>query len=81
MAYSSRYWEPYVSATCRCDISREAVSFTTGAQPDNDRDDIGLGIGLRFYSESISGSLSCDKTILQRDFDADALNVTVRAEF
>jgi len=53
-----------------------------GAQPSNDRDDVLLTAGMRYFGKNgISGNLEYSKRFDRDDFDEDRISVTVRVDF
>ena len=51
LAYSFRNWEPFVSATYQFDSQFDKISTIDGPQPANDRDDLLLGTGFRYFNK------------------------------
>ncbi|MDX1518917.1 MAG: autotransporter outer membrane beta-barrel domain-containing protein [Gammaproteobacteria bacterium] len=82
VAYNYGNWEPYVSGIYEYDFHFDEIELTAGAQPDNDRDDLYLSTGLRFYGQDgLSANLEYAKRLLREDFNEDSFTLTVRYDF
>ena len=56
--------------------------MTTGPQPTNDRDDILMTVGVRYYDNNgVSGNLEYSKRFDRDDFDEDRVSLTLRVDF
>ncbi|MCZ6525382.1 MAG: hypothetical protein O6928_02300 [Gammaproteobacteria bacterium] len=56
--------------------------MTTGPQPSNDRDDVLMRVGVRYFDNNgISGNLEYSKRLDRDDFDEDRISLTVRVDF
>jgi hypothetical protein len=82
VAYSYKNYEPFVNLSYQYDFELRELSVTTGPQPENDRDDILVSAGVRYYnSNGISGNLEYTKRFERDNFDEDRISLTVRADF
>ena len=83
IAYSIGNWEPYVSAIYEYDyMFDEIVIAGGGAQPANDRDDLLLGTGFRFFNkDGLSANLQYNKRVLREDFDENMVSFTIRYDY
>ena len=81
-AYSFGAFEPFVSATYEHDYSLTELAVTTGPQPDNDRDDVLFGAGVRYFgSKGISGNLDWTRRLGRSDYDEDIFTASIRVDF
>lgn len=82
-AYSWGNWEPWASATYGRDYQFTEIQIAGAAQqPANDRDDILLGLGLRYYHPmGISASLGWNKRVDRTNYDEDTINFLMRMDF
>ncbi len=81
-AYSLGNWEPYVSGLYEYDFQLDEIELTSGLQPANDRDDLYVSTGLRFYGETgISANLEFSKRFLRQEFDEDSFTLTIRYDY
>ena len=82
VAYSHNNFEPFVNLSYQYDFQLTEFSVTTGPQPENDRDDILMTAGVRYYDNNgISGNLEYTKRFDRDNFDEDRISLTVRADF
>ncbi len=82
LAYAYGDWEPFVSAMYEYDFSLDEITLTPGLQPDNDRDDVLLSGGVRYFNNNgWSGNLEYSKRLLREDFNEDSFTATVRWDF
>ena len=78
VAYSWDSFEPFASAIFTHDFNQEELG---GGHP-NDANELQLGIGVRYYSDTgMTGSVEYRKSLLREDFDSDTLTFTIRADF
>lgn len=81
-AYSYGRWEPFVSALYEYDFQLDKIVLTTGAQPENDDDDVLFAAGIRYFNNAgLSGNFEYSKRLLREDFDEDSLTLTVRYDY
>ncbi len=81
-AYSFGNYEPFLNLAYHYDYMLVEVSAGTGPQPANDKDDILLTTGIRYFEKSgLSGNLEYSKRFLRENFDEDRLSVTVRVDY
>jgi hypothetical protein len=81
-AYSFGAFEPFVSATYEHDYSLTEIAVTTGPQPDNDRDDVLFGAGVRYFGgKGISGNLDWTRRLGRSDYDEDIFTASIRVDF
>ncbi len=58
------------------------IAVTTGPLPSNDRDDILMRVGVRYFDKNgISGILEYSKRFDRDDFDEDRNSLTLRTDF
>ena len=82
VAYTYKNFEPFVNVSYQYDFELTKISVTTGPQPSNDRDDILMTAGVRYYDNNgISGNLEYTKRFDRDDFDEDRISITVRVDF
>ena len=82
VAYSYKNFEPFLNVSYQYDFELTKISVTTGPQPSNDRDDILMTAGVRYYDNNgISGNLEYTKRFDRDDFDEDRISITVRVDF
>ena len=82
VAYSFGNWEPFISATYEFDQQFEKTILLSDTQPANDRDDIFMSTGFRYFNKyGVSGSFEYSKRFLREDFDEDSITVTFRYDF
>jgi len=81
-AYSYGNWEPFAAATFSRDYQLTEIEVAGPEQPANDRDDVVLGLGLRYYHPmGVSASVEWNKRLGREDFDEDTINVLLRMDF
>ncbi len=81
-AYTYKNFEPFLNVSYQYDFELTKISVTTGPQPSNDRDDILMTAGVRYYDNNgISGNLEYTKRFDRDDFDEDRISITVRVDF
>jgi len=85
-SYSLGSFEPYAIVTYLNDLNREEGEEAGGlpggvSATISDDDEIQYGLGVRLFSNSISGSLEWNKTVGRADFNGDAVMLTLRADF
>jgi autotransporter-like protein len=82
VAYSYKEFEPFLSLSYQYDFSLQNISAATDPQPANDKDDILLSVGVRYFEKSgITGNLEYSKRFLREDFNEDRISLTIRADF
>ncbi len=82
VSYIYGNFEPFLNLAYQYDLRQEKISVATGPQPSNDRDDILLAAGVRYFEKSgVSGNLEYSKRLLRDDFDEDRISLTVRVDY
>lgn len=82
LAYSLQNYEPFVNLSYQYDFSLRKVTALSGPQPSNDKDDILLTAGVRYFEKSgISGNLEYSKRLTRSDYDEDRISLTVRVDY
>jgi len=83
VAYSYKNFEPFVNVSYQYDFELTEIAVTTGPQPSNDRDDVLMRVGVRYFdnNNNISGNLEYSKRFDRDDFDEDRISLTVRIDF
>ena len=71
-------FEPFVDAVYRYDYS---LTESTVAGHPNDDTDIQVSMGLNYFGDSWSGSISYDRTFGRDDFDENSIGLTIRGDF
>lgn len=83
--FGSQYglWEPYATLVYEYDFSREEITVAAGqATPENDRDGVVVGAGLRYFaSNGVSGDVVWNRVLGREDFGSHTLGLTIRAQF
>ncbi len=82
-AYSYGEWEPYVGATFNHAYSKTRRLFGGGVTaPDDDRSDLLLNTGVRFFGDSgLSGGAEYSTLLLRDNFIEHSFQFNIRAEF
>ena len=82
-AYSYDEWEPYVGATFNHAYTKTRRQFAGGiTAPEDDRTDLLLNVGVRFFSDSgLSGGAEYSTLLLREDFTEHSFQFNIRAEF
>jgi hypothetical protein len=71
-----------VNLSYQYDFESTKITLTTGPQPSNDRDDVLMTAGVRYFDKNgISGNLEYSKRFDRDDFDEDRISFTVRIDF
>ena len=82
VAYSFGEWEPYFGALYEYDFKFDKITLTPGLQPANDRNDVLLSTGFRYFNKhGLSMNMDYSKRVLREDFDDDSLSLTVRYDY
>ncbi len=82
LAYGWGDFEPYTRLTYERDYSMELLQVASGPQPANDRDDLLLGAGIRYYNDNgITGSFEWNKRLLRDQVGEDTYTLSVRMDF
>ncbi len=82
VAYNFQNYEPFLNLSYQYDFSLTEIAVLTGPQPSNDRDDILMKVGVRYFENNgISGNLEYSKRFDRDDFDEDRISLTIRADF
>ena len=82
VGYSLGSFEPFASATYQYNYDMEELVTATAPQPANDRDDVRLGLGLRYFgTEAFSGTVEWNKILGREDFDSDTFSLIIRGNF
>jgi hypothetical protein len=81
-AYSFKEWEPFLNIAYQYDYQLQEVVAASGPQPSNDKDDILLATGVRYFEKSgISGNLEYSKRLGRDNFDEDRVSLTLRIDY
>ena len=81
-AYSMKEWEPFLNIAYQYDYQLQEVVAASGPQPTNDKDDILLTTGVRYFEKSgISGNLEYSKRLGRDNFDEDRVSLTLRIDY
>ena len=82
-AYSYGEWEPYVGATFNHAYSKTRRVFGAGiTAPDDDRSDLLLNTGIRFFGDNgLSGGAEYSTLLLRDNFTEHSFQFNIRAEF
>ncbi len=82
VAYSFNEWEPFLTLSYQYDYQLQEIVAATGPQPSNDKDDILLTTGIRYFEKSgITGNLEYSKRFTRQNFNEDRISLTIRADF
>lgn len=82
VAYSFNDWEPFLNLSYQYDYQLQEIVSATGPQPSNDKDDILLTTGIRYFEKSgITGNLEYSKRFFRDNFDEDRISLTVRIDY
>jgi len=82
VAYSYQNYEPFLNVSYQYDFQLTEITVTTGPQPSNDRDDVLMRVGVRYFGDNgITGNLEYSKRFDRDDFDEDRISLTIRADF
>ncbi|MBL1141224.1 MAG: autotransporter outer membrane beta-barrel domain-containing protein [Proteobacteria bacterium] len=82
VAHGFNNYEPFLNLAYNYDFALEDISTANNPQPENDKDDLLLTTGVRFFEKSgITGNLEYSKRLLRDDFDEDRLSLTVRIDY
>ncbi len=76
------FLEPYAGADYSYDISREEVTVGTGLQqPANDRSELIMRVGMRYFGDNgVSAALEWNTNALRQDIDSNGLLLTLRLD-
>lgn len=81
-AYSIDEWEPFLNISYQYDYQSQEVVAASDPQPTNDKDDILLSTGVRYFESSgITGNLEYSKRIGRDNFNEDRISLTVRIDY
>ncbi len=82
VAYGYKEFEPFLSLSYQYDFALQDISAATGPQPTNDKDDILLSAGVRYFEKSgITGNLEYSKRLLRDNFNEDRISLTIRVDY
>lgn len=82
LSYTLDNFEPYLNLNYNYDYSATEIVIIGGAQPSNDRDDVIMTTGFRFFHKDyLTGNLEYSKRFGRDDFDEDTVSASIRAEF
>jgi autotransporter-like protein len=82
VAYMYKNFEPFLNLVYQYDFQLKEIVAATGPQPENDKDDILLTFGVRYFESSgISGNLEYSKRLMRADYDEDRLSLTLRIDY
>ena len=81
----SYYWgnfEPFASVIYEIDVSKEDVTVFPAPQPANDTNDILIGLGVNWYSDSgWTAGFGWEKSLDRDEFEYDSFSIRIRADF
>ncbi|NOG61640.1 MAG: autotransporter outer membrane beta-barrel domain-containing protein [Proteobacteria bacterium] len=82
IAYMYGNFEPFLNLVYQYDFQFQEVIAATGPQPENDKDDLLLTVGVRYFESSgISGNIEYSKRITRADYDEDRISLTLRIDY
>jgi Autotransporter beta-domain len=82
VAYTYGNFEPFLNLVYQYDFQLKEIQTATGPQPENDKDDILLTMGVRYFESSgISGNFEYSKRLTRADYDEDRLSLTLRIDY
>ncbi len=82
IAYSFSEFEPYLGAVYEYDFVFDEIVLTNGLQPANDRDDILLSGGFRYFGkQGLTANFEYSKRLLREEFVEDSIRMTVRYDW
>ncbi len=82
IAYGYKNFEPFLNLSYQYDFALQDISSASNPQPTNDKDDILLSTGIRYFEESgLSGNLEYSKRLLRDNFNEDRISLTVRIDY
>ncbi len=82
VAYNFGNWEPFLSTTYQYDYEFDKVILLDDLQPANDRDDILLATGFRYYNDNgFTSNFEYSKRLLREEYNEDSLSFTLRYDF
>jgi len=82
IAYGYKNFEPFLNLAYQYDFALQDISAASDPQPTNDKDDILLSMGVRYFEESgITGNLEYSKRLLRDNFNEDRISLTIRVDY
>ena len=82
IAYSFSEFEPYLGVVYEYDFVFDEIVLTNGLQPANDRDDILLSGGFRYFGkQGLTANFEYSKRLLREEFVEDSIRMTVRYDW
>jgi hypothetical protein len=83
IAYSAGAWEPYASGLLEYDFTTTSQEFAAGVlAPADDRSDLLLSVGLRYFgNNAFSGSLEYSTILGRENLDESSINASARWQF
>jgi len=82
VAYGYKDFEPFLGLSYQYDFSLQEISAATDPQPSNDKDDILLSTGVRYFNKNgVTGNIEYSKRFLRDNFNEDRISLTIRADF
>jgi len=82
VAYLYGDFEPFLNLSYQYDFQFQEITVASGPQPENDKDDILLSTGVRYFEASgVSGNIEYSKRLMRADYDEDRISLTVRIDF
>lgn len=82
IAYSYGDFEPFLNLAYSYDFSLRKITTAAAPAPSNDKDDILLTAGVRYFEKSgLSGNLEYSKRLARDDFDEDRISLTFRVDY
>jgi len=81
-AYSMGEFEPYISGTYSYDLTATETTLSAGPQPDNDKSDFLLGLGVRYFSkDNLSLNAEYTNRLGRSDIDEQSISINARWDF
>ncbi|MBL1141990.1 MAG: autotransporter outer membrane beta-barrel domain-containing protein [Proteobacteria bacterium] len=82
VAYSYGNFEPFINLAYQNDFSLQNITTATAPAPSNDKNDILMTAGIRYFEKSgISGNLEYSKRLVRDNFDEDRFSLTFRIDY
>ena len=82
VSYIMDEWEPFLNISYQYDHQLKEVVAASGPQPTNDRDDVLLSTGVRYFESSgITGNLEYSKRLGRDNFSEDRVSLTIRVDY
>ena len=73
----------FLNLSYQYDFQFQEITVASGPQPENDKDDILLTAGVRYFEASgvSAGNFEYSKRLTRADYDEDRISLTVRIDF